>query len=135
MTKTYTPEEARAEWVKDLRSNKFTQTAGALFQDGGRCCLGVACATYERLTGDKILTRRKNEDNARLFKNGNDFEDGVLPSVVQDWLGMYTKTGEYFDERGKRQALVEDNDDRGFSFKDIANLVESNPKGLFIDAS
>lgn len=128
-----TPEEARKEWVKDLRSGKFTQTTGSLFRDGGRCCLGVACATYERVTGDKILTSRKNEDGDHIFKDGNDFEAGILPRVVKDWLGLASPSGEYRDERNHFQCLTEDNDERGFTFNDIADLVESNPKGLLKD--
>ena len=39
-------EEARALWVKALRSGEYKQTTGQLRKDDGHCCLGVACDLY-----------------------------------------------------------------------------------------
>jgi hypothetical protein len=110
-------------WVDELRSGKYKQGQGYLFNDGCYCCLGVACELYQQKVGDleirEILDRR-------LY----DGEEGILPEKVSKWLGLSTMEGDYFDEFRGTTTLHERNDD-GDTFEEIADLIESEPPNLF----
>jgi hypothetical protein len=45
-TSTFTlSRDAKAKWLKALRSGKYKQARGTLFNGDGYCCLGVLCRT------------------------------------------------------------------------------------------
>ena len=112
------------EWVNDLRSGKFKQAKGRLGNGrGGYCCLGVACLTYQRVTGEKIGDRRLK------WRRGGGL-DGAL-SEIREWLGLFDSEGEYVGYEGKMKALASDNDE-GKAFTEIADIIESEPEGLFV---
>lgn len=107
-------ENAKA-WVAALRSGEYTQGQGQLVERHpdtdeliGHCCLGVACVIAEQATGVGFV------------------EGEILPRRVQRWLGLRTPAGEI---KGNL-ALTELNDE-GHSFDYIADLIESEPEGLF----
>lgn len=110
-----TPEQARKEWVKDLRSGEYQQITGQLREgDNGRCCLGVACDTYKRLTG-------KGEWDENTFVASEDsFCSFELPEIVMEFFGFDT-TDPKLDDRGTATTL---NDDTGLTFIEIADLIE-----------
>lgn len=96
-------------WCSHLRSGKFKQTKYVLNNDKGYCCLGVGC---------KIFT---SEDLLELDKDG--FIEGVDPidqSESPKWLDKIT------DDFNKRSGgnLVELNDQEGFTFDEIADMLE-----------
>lgn len=106
-------------WVKALKSGKYKQTSGTLQDEDGYCCLGVACKLYEKKTGKKL------EKNDRGF-----YCDATLRgkfTKVRKWLRLHFSDGEY----GCNDNLTDLNDS-GYSFKEIAKIIESEPKGLFI---
>ena len=117
-------EERRAEWVKDLRSGEFKQAQEALQIGDGFCCLGVACKTYERLTGDKLPV----DDNGIFAKRT--LVGGF--KRVKQYFGLVSNSGGYF-VGGRRSYLANDNDVFGKLFPEIADIIESKPEGLFID--
>jgi len=104
-------------WVKALRSGKYKQGRGALRTGDMYCCLGVAC----ELAGAKA---EKPDDLIGPY--GYDGIFFTLPVSVQKWLGVKTGNGTYEVEH----ALSSDND-VGKTFEAIADIIKSEPEGLF----
>lgn len=116
-------------WLKALRSGKYLQAQMKLKDSRmynpetetcnlvGYCCLGVACEVAKQQGVIKDFRGRQ----------------GLLPVVVRDWLGLSTTSGE-FESEGEfsgYDSLVYLNDEKELSFKQIANVIERQPKGLF----
>ena len=112
-------------WVAALRSGKYPQTRGALRDDRGYCCLGVACDLYGLATQTPW-----QQDTGGFYFDG---EDTDLPERVSRWMGLNDPGGSY-KEYGEFSALSFENDN-GMSFEDIASLIESEPSGLFESSS
>lgn len=107
----------RALWVERLRDPATKQALGKLANShtGGRCCLGVGCDIAVEL--------------------------GVIPSYSwsdADWtcypevkrlFGLATNSG-YFVDEGGLENLTNLND-HGTPFPAIAEIIESEPEGLF----
>lgn len=110
-------------WVAALRSGEFKQTNSCLRDGRGYCCLGVACELAVR---------------AGVIQSYNSM-DGALPTEVEDWLGLRTMTGGYWPSGNLSRALTVDNDggihkgerERQKTFAEIADIIESEPTGLF----
>lgn len=125
--------ENRKLWVAALRSDEYTQGAGCLkTADGNYCCLGVLC----KIAGIQEVHPR---NNTTLY-DGN---DTLAPQSAMDFVGLRDSGGE-FDNNGTdipQNSLWNLNDgfntqEQGFvtySFKDIADIIEQEPKGLFIN--
>lgn len=103
------------KWVKALRSGKYKQTTGRLAREGAYCCLGVACELAVK---------------AGVIQ---DFEpsDGELPEQVALWLGLGRRDGTYEPEEGGLTDLGIQNDQEKKTFKQIAKIIESEPRGMF----
>ena len=116
MNKTYTLEEQKANrklWVEALRSGEYQQATQSLTQrGGGYCCLGVAC----RVMGvpDEVI---RHHDNLHQLDS------------VRAHFGIIGADGDYEDG-----SLANDNDKRGKSFAEIADIIESEPAGLFVES-
>lgn len=121
--------ENAVKWVAALRSGEFEQTTGQLHsveasevynRPAGYCCLGVACAIFP------------NEIKRDVIDGSERFEDtlNVLPEKVREWLGLEDDGGTYYGPDGVRRALWIDNDN-GTPFAAIADIIESEPRGLF----
>ncbi len=110
-----TPAQARKEWAKDLRSGEFKQTIGVLRDPdtNSRCCLGVACDTYKRLTG-------KGNWDGILFREGEDDSASVLIPTVSKFFGL-SSTDPCLDNQIRATYL---NDELCTTFDKIADLVE-----------
>ena len=116
----YTPgqqAEHRHEWVQALRSDDYEQGQRALRDDDDHyCCLGVACDISELSEWD-----------------GGDYlnQGGDLPDEVMDWLGLATPEGTYFwRDRGLTRHTLAELNDNGFTFNEIADIIEREPDGL-----
>lgn len=110
-----TPEQARKEWVKDLRSGEYQQITGQLREgDNGRCCLGVACDTYKRLTG-----KGEWDENTFVASEYNYFS-AELPSTVMTFFGFDKSDPEL--SYGRSATTLNDQLER--TFEEIADLVE-----------
>jgi hypothetical protein len=112
-------------WVKELREGGHKQTTDGVLQNSDSfCCLGVACLVYERETGNKLP--RDCEGNL-----GNTVLDDSF-DVVRTWLGLKTCKGcGTVKEEYVNLAAINDG---GMSFSKIADIIESEPEGLFCDA-
>lgn len=105
------------KWVATLRSGKIKQTNGQLGREtGSRCCLGVLCDLAVKAG---VIT---------------DFEllHGSLPTKVRQWAGLRTLDGHYTNKCGSLTCLANDNDKSKKSFRQIADIIESQSEGLFV---
>lgn len=105
----------RRKWVKALRSGKYKQTQSKLFDGKGYCCLGVLC----KVAGVKPV---KNKLDFFEFMKQED----CLPATIRKQIGLNTDYGQY----NVYESLATDNDN-GLTFKQIADIIESQPEGLF----
>lgn len=117
----------RKKLVEALRSGEYKQTMGRLARKRkdnkiGYCCLGVACKVAG-LTENLSL----NEDHLNFLG-----ETGILPVSVRDYFGFNDRYGGEFKYKGNTNNLVDLND-RGVRFSTIANIIEKEPEGMFID--
>ena len=114
-------ENARA-WVAALRSGEYEQGKGALHPTKNTyCCLGVACELYRQAKGGKW----------QPDGDGFTFQDNtkVLPPRVRVWLGLSFSTGSY--PMGIVFESLAAQNDGGSTFSEIADVIESEPAGLF----
>lgn len=113
-------------WVAALRSGEYTQCAGRLHlkEPESYCCLGVACDLFRR-AGNEI-----NINDSGPYVEYNHFS-AVPPRRVQRWLGLNEQDGEFYDKAGDLCNLTRLNDVHSWSFKQIADLIESEPEGMF----
>ena len=119
---TITLNENAKAWVAALRSGDYTQTQKMLrrvTKENGTsfCCLGVACDLYRNTVGG-------NWDTIVLA-------DSELTPAVMDWLGLEDSIGTYYNANGNNFTLVGLNDNEYFTFAQIADVIKSQPKGLF----
>ena len=125
---TWTLEEQKAHrhlWVDALRSGKYKQAKEALkTTTGAMCCLGVLCelagVEWEKSgVGRKILPV--------------DATAHVATRQAMEFVGLRKPSGDFTNEIWGLTSLADLNDD-GKRFKTIANIIESEPPGLFTDA-
>lgn len=118
-------------WVEALRSGKFKQTTGRLAAKGHKfCCLGVACEVAIA-NGVKVKKEKPESDDGDIMYDGS---DDVLPVSVQKWLGLKNIAGTFahqLEEFPNMFSLIDMNDTGHMKFKEIADVIESKPKGLF----
>ena len=116
----------RRHLVEALRSGKYTQGQNALesVSPQRNCCLGVAC----RVAMKDGLDLPVRADGAVVRFDG---AVGVLPHSVMDWYGFMMRSGDYGGYVGC--SLVDDNDRSRLTFEQIADIIESEPAGLFTD--
>lgn len=101
------------KWVKALRSGKYQQIRGRLYDGTGYCCLGVAC--------DVLGLKPKMGTCGYEFAG----RSGILEDGPRRALGLRDTMGE-FDE----SALTEMNDD-GKDFREIAKVINKEFKRQF----
>jgi hypothetical protein len=113
MTLTLKQQKAnRKKWVKALRSGKFAQQRDGYLRTGnGMCCLGVL-ADIAGCSWDS--------------KHRADGDRHYAPLAAVGFVGLTKRTGQMADGR----VLAELND-CGKSFAEIADIIESEPPGLF----
>lgn len=114
--------KARRLWVKALRSGEFGWGKSYLEPTKGNfCCLGVAC-----MVAEKQGIELNRNDNGSLY--GASLNDQI---PVMNWLGLKFPGGKYGDGN-PHLALVNDDADE-CPFAQIADIIESEPEGLFVD--
>ena len=130
------PVQARKLWVSALKGGYYKQTVGYLHtkKDGQDkfCCLGVACELYKELEGNINCEEQQNEDQTVIGYGPLEgyISTQILPPLVQNWLGLESDAG-IFQGNELENSLVDLNDS-GFSFKEIADVIEKEPEGLCI---
>lgn len=106
-------------WIKALRSKKYSQGFSVLREDKNSfCCLGVACDIFRKET--KTGEWQEMEKGYKFVTNTGIEDIDDLPDEVKDWYGL-EKPEPYI--KGKWLG-ADYNDNLGYSFKKIANLLE-----------
>ena len=114
-----TAKEWRRKWVEALRSGKYRQTTGVLRDRDGFCCLGVLCDIAEK--------GKWEQDDGEWYHQG--YTD-VLPKPVQQLVGLRNQTGRISRRAGHNLSEMNDIE---CSFAWLADLIEAEPEGLFVD--
>lgn len=127
---TYTKEQQkanRAKWIKKLRSGEYRQGEGYLHSNSRYCCLGVACevAIESGVSVERKIDKVRSLPNKKVISYDGNSE--WLPEAVLSWLGIQSSRGEYNDD-----SLSENNDSGGYTFQELADLIESEPDGLCV---
>ena len=114
-----TTEEARKLWVEALRSGQYKQATHRLASSEGYCCLGVACEVFmQHESGLSKPVPGTGSVGYRQISGGQEY--GIsLPTLVQNWLGIRTRYGDYRDT-----SLVAVNDDIA-DFLKISEIIET----------
>ena len=119
--------ERRKLLVEALRSGRYKQCRTRLRDEDRYCCLGVACDVYANSQHDRPQWEFTKTIGAFLG------QDLMLPCEVRDWFGFESSQGNYNQYPGRGTSLIILNDMRSASFEEIANVIEQEPKGMFID--
>ncbi len=112
--------EVKAKWLEALRSDRYQQTHGVLKNDNGYCCLGVLCDVVKEQV--EMDWHRDPEDGKIYF--GKDAVSGIAgypPIPVTQLAGV---TDKMVKIDGVAKTLVNHNDSRNVSFKQIADAIE-----------
>lgn len=123
MTAELTPNLANIRlWHEALLNPDNRQTTGSLRDADGMCCLGVAC---EVAMAHGVEVARVEQPGSWTYND----QEGVLPVVVQDWLGVSTNdpllTTGWTDEGEPEEATASDlNDNHEASFVEIAACIK-----------
>jgi hypothetical protein len=115
--------DIKVRWVEALRSNNYKQAKGYLKTEDGFCCLGVLCdiAVQDGVIAAPIkLEGQYGEPDHYGYGSG---KTGELPEEVADWAGLDSYNS-LVREGESLTSLVELNDDYGYEFKQIAQLIE-----------
>jgi hypothetical protein len=113
------PREFTKEWLTALRSGKYEQTSGSLYniQDQGYCCIGVAA----RIKYPLHYLKNKSNKYAGVLQGNNKCVNSNtrynLSKIPQELKGGV-------EESQLVQQLVDLNDDEGYSFEEIAEWIE-----------
>ena len=113
----------REIWIAALRDPKRRQTTGNLgHQDhGGQCCLGVLA----EIAGCRFWLAELGGVEVPCWGNISD----LAPERAKDFVGLRESDGEYLNS-----SLAYENDERGKTLAEIADIIESEPEGLFREA-
>lgn len=133
--------ENAKKWVAALRSGKYKQGTAVLHNvtRGTHCCLGVACDLYAQEHPELLVEDEVRHQVARSARPDGESVTVVrtyggataaLPKQVQRWLGLSTYHGAFY-KKGVSTGLVTYNDSGRFDFDAIADIIESEPAGLF----
>lgn len=123
----------RKLWVAALRSGEYTQATEVLEdRNGGMCCLGVLA----KIAGcDRIEVLNPRSNVGASYDN----DEETAPRAAMDWVGLQNPSGDFYEKvvtvdkhgqpaEGANLAIL---NDRGLSFAQIADIIESEPDGLF----
>jgi hypothetical protein len=125
MTAALTLEQQKANrklWIEALRSGEYKQATQMLHDGEGFCCLGVlACVA------GKTVNELGANETLRSFKD------------VMQFVGLSDDSGTYIARYADPDVWNDENDlgeltdlnDRGTPFTKIADIIESEPPGLF----
>lgn len=103
-------EDIKKDWVKALRSGKYSQGSGKLkihYRDAF-CCLGVLCEIHPKV--------RLGDDG--YYFEGDNYDFNMISALSKKFME------EVKLHDNEMQYLIEMNDTKGFDFKRIADYIE-----------
>lgn len=108
----------KAAWVGRLLNMTEEQHGKGLLKDGELYCpLGVLCQVYSEVTGTPWVDTGVDGDGYKILGNNK-----ILPGEVKVWAGLRSTTV-FLDVLGGRCHIPELNDQRGYTFKQFADLI------------
>jgi hypothetical protein len=116
--------DVATKWVKALRSGEYKQGKGQLCethpQEGNQhCCLGV-------LADLAVKAGVLSEFRYSFY----------LDETTQKWCGLADSAGSFKSESEEEKVTsLSWLNDRGKTFEQIADIIESEPEGLFLCAT
>jgi hypothetical protein len=113
--------ENRKKWVEALRSGKYNQGQSSLNVKNRFCCLGVLCEVVG-------VDKQRNESTGQTLY-GKALNGSICPEEAMCAVGLTSEYGNF----DSNNSLVKLNDSEGASFKEIADIIESEPNNLFIN--
>ena len=132
-------EQAQEVWAEALDSGGHVQGKGRLQKKHRFCCLGIAC----------LIAEQHGVFVNRALKTGEIVGSNLTSQpAVKEWLGLKNACGGFLESQEEdvnmdlatslapvATALTELNDDyygKGSTFTQIAAIIRSKPKGLFV---
>src|ERR1017187_5380377 len=124
-------------WLKALRGQlpteykKVTCSLCKVTATGklrGHCCLGV----LSDLAAKAGIIDMPDFERDFAYDVWYDGCNSELSYTILHWAGLNGSLGEFVNSRGTEVSLAEYND-HGKSFKQIADIIESKPEGLFVE--
>jgi hypothetical protein len=106
--------EIKQQWLKALRSGEYEQDTSSLRTTCGFCCLGVLTDLYLKEHNKEWI-----EDKMFPFYYYRD-ESKILPLDVMCWAGLLESN----PFLATRHSLAHYNDNLGYNFEQIADLIE-----------
>jgi hypothetical protein len=127
------------KWIAALRSGKYKQGLQCLCAGDEFCCLGVACDLYAQ---EHDLKWSPASNVAPVVGSLSLLgQASHLPIEVILWLGMQNAFGRHWPQKmhGEEEEEGEEEEttslsilnDLGKTFEEIADIIESEPDGLF----
>lgn len=117
----------RAKLVAALRSGEYKQGKGRLYDGQRYCPLGIACDLFSKEVGGRFFV----DGNDYFFRYGSLYERNYLLDAVACYFGFASHTGRFISVNHGITSLALLNDDYDKSFLEIADIIESEPEGLF----
>lgn len=120
--------ENAKKWVAALRSGKYKPTMIVLraddpFDGFNHCALGVLCEISGLGNWERVKEWTIVPEYSYLG------ESEYLPESVMEWAGLRTRNGRCLTDDGWKDLAFFNS--VGFTFKRMADLIESEPDGLF----
>lgn len=122
-----------SEWTAALRSGNYKQGQTYLHNitEGTYCCLGVLCDLFQKkypgvLESEIIDSPSLLNVKVERFKKQKIMS--VLPDIVQAAIKLSSESG-----RWSGGSLIALNDCEGWTFGQIADLIDSKPEEMFRD--
>lgn len=108
-------------WLQALRSGDYRQGTGSLYSNGKYCCLGVLVKIQGLLgSGEHASFGSLNASNPLFPVLGH---IGAFPPTVR--VEYLPDPGSLMDHSGSAKTLVTLNDSAGFTFPEIADILEA----------
>lgn len=145
--------ERRAKLVAALRSGDYTQGQRKLRNHENQfCCLGIACDLFNPTSWVKVKASDDNEIDYQGYRFNTDFDTStsLLTVDTMRYYGFNAPGGDFFlrhlkDELKEKLELnmclgegssgdmlaLSTINDKGAKFDLIADIIESEPKGMF----
>lgn len=111
--------EIKAQWIDALRSGEYQQTKGKLRNSNGFCCLGVLTDLYVKETNQE-WTYSKQDEKYEYLDCGF-----TLPEKVMVLADLDEEDPKICTE-DSGCTLAHYNDSKGYTFNQIADLIEEN---------
>lgn len=108
------------KWVKALRSGKYRQGRGSLQVNDAFCCLGVLCDLAVK-DGVKLKVELSELTGEISYDNCT----GYPPLSVINWAGL-DDPNPRLPPTGNRPGNLAACNDSGYTFPEIAHLIEEN---------